>query len=66
LFNLIKKLTKEMELFLDLRSLLSWIPHLSYTRNFERARLREFHPLELNAAKAAPHHGVQPGHLVAR
>jgi hypothetical protein len=30
------------------------------------SRRREFHPLELTLAKAAPHHGDQPGHKVAR
>jgi hypothetical protein len=37
-------------------------PLIPHARNFERARLREFHPLELVLAKAAPHQGDQPGH----
>jgi hypothetical protein len=61
LFNLIKKLTKETELFLsDIR--LS-DPH---THIFAYSRLREFYPLELIVAKAAPHHGGQPGHSFGR
>jgi hypothetical protein len=53
LFNLIKKLKKETEL-----SSIS-VPS-PYMANPERARLREFHPLELILARAAPHHGGQP------
>jgi hypothetical protein len=34
--------------------------------NHERARLREFHPLELILARAAPYHGDQPGHKVGQ
>jgi hypothetical protein len=59
LFNFIKNITKETELF-DARVRLSDPP--PYTRNFERARRREFHPLELILAKAAPQNGGQPGH----
>jgi hypothetical protein len=54
LFNLNKKLTKETELLL-------WLSDpSSYMANPERARLREFHPLELTPARAAPCHGGQP------
>ena len=38
-------------------------PTLSlYTHTRAYSRLREFHPLELTFAKAAPHHGGQPDH----
>jgi hypothetical protein len=61
LFDLIK--TKKLTKTRDGAS-----PRLSdptpYMANAERARLREFHPLELIPARAAPYHGGQPDHSI--